>query len=183
MIDKIPFAIYVTAIMALIGYFFTYWHRVRSEQRTARISLVNSQINDLYGPLYVLAEATSTAITTLRKRLGGIQVFRDHTSPTQHELEEWKLWVTEVFIPLNNAMEEIILKRSCLIDGEELPECFLTFFAHNACYRVIIRKWSHGDLSELVSPIEYPDDMHEYVRSTYEKLKTRHLRLIGQVEP
>jgi hypothetical protein len=53
---------------------------------------------------------------------------------------EWRLWVEDVFVPLNNKIEKIILEKGYLIDELDLPPCLIEFLIHNAQYKVLRRR-------------------------------------------
>ena len=54
-------SIIVTVALAFIGYFATYFNNLRIAQRKDRLDLVNRQLYDFYGPLYVSAKVGQIA--------------------------------------------------------------------------------------------------------------------------
>ncbi len=74
-------AITATIMLALIGYAVTYFNNLRLARRKERLELVNNQINDFYGPLFIASEAGDIAFTALQKKLGGKYVFANRDVP------------------------------------------------------------------------------------------------------
>ncbi len=64
--------------------------------------------------------------------------------------------MTEVFMPMNLKMENIILANSHLIVGGRFPDCFHQLLAHIAAYKPVLKKWAEGDFSDHVSVIDFP---------------------------
>ena len=159
-----------------------YAHQVAAEKRKERLNLLNKQLNEFYGPLYILLESSKTALITLRHRLGGVQVFRDSGNPTTKELTEWRVWVETVFFPLNEKIEEAIINNAHLLRDEEVPKCLLTFVAHTSTYRAILHKWELGEFEEFLSPVEFPKELHEYAKKNYQELKNEQMKLLGNKE-
>lgn len=173
-------AITVTIVLAITGYLYNYFHGINSDKRKERLNLLNKQLNDFYGPLYILTESSKTAITTLRHRLGGVQVFKNAYQPTDKERSEWYNWVISVLMPINERIENIILSNAHLIREEEIPRCLLQFVSHISTYRAIIEKWEQGDFKEYLSPVEFPSELHEYSRTSYYAIKKEQIQLISK---
>ncbi|MEU9466305.1 hypothetical protein AB0D78_06545 [Streptomyces avermitilis] len=55
----------LTVGLAFIGYLATYLNGLRLTQRQARLTRVNVQLSDFYGPPFALLEANSRAYDTL----------------------------------------------------------------------------------------------------------------------
>jgi hypothetical protein len=166
------------AITILLAY-FAYWSGRRKELELARwkeqLNLINERMSKFYGPLYVSSDAGTKAFEALQLRLFSGE--SDILSPAQQE--EWRIWVKEVFMPLNIAREEIILQNAYLIREEETPECLLTFMAHVSSYKGLLKKWEVGDFSEQFPIIRFPKELDTYARTSYHELKNEQLRLIG----
>ncbi len=94
--------------------------------------------------------------------------------------KEWRIWLVNVLMPLNDYREKIILEKAHLIREEETPICLLRFVAHVAAYKAVIKKWNQGDFSEHLSIIDFPDDMYSYVKESYRELKHEQMSLIGK---
>jgi uncharacterized PurR-regulated membrane protein YhhQ (DUF165 family) len=51
--------LFVTVLLAFLGYLATYVNNAASDARKAQIELVNSQLERLYGPLLALATSST----------------------------------------------------------------------------------------------------------------------------
>ena len=101
-------------------------------------------------------QVSSIAIQALRIRLGRNQI-PDRLQPDAEAFREWKIWSTNVFMPLNELLESLVLKsNSHLIREQEMPECLLNFVAHSCAYKTILKKWEDNDFSEYLSIIDFP---------------------------
>lgn len=171
-------SILVTIVLALIGLAVTYANQVKLARRKEYLDLVNLRLNEFYGPLYVSSTASEIAFDALRRKLGRNHVFANRAHPDETALREWKIWLTEVLMPLNDFREDLILRKSYLIREQEMPDCLLQFVAHNAAYKALLRKWKDDDFSEFLSIIDYPIELNAYATRSYDELKREQMTLI-----
>ena len=170
----------ITILLALIGYFATYLNNLRLSQRSERLTRINRQLGELYGPLFSLTHASNIAWKGFRSVYRpGQSFFVNGKGPTEEELKAWRLWMTTVFMPINLRIYEIILSKSELLIETEMPECLLLFCAHTTAYQAVIKKWEANDYSEHLSVINYPSDIDKYAETSYQVLKTEQAKLIG----
>lgn len=83
----------LTVGLAFIGYLATYFNGLRLAQRQARLTRVNLQLSDFYGPLFALMEANSRTYDTFYEKYArpdGRDPFDHDIPPTEHELAEWR---------------------------------------------------------------------------------------------
>ena len=174
-------ALSVTIILAFIGYIATYLNNLAISRRSERLQLVTSRLNELYGPLYIITQTGNVLFEALRKKaqLVGREYINDDYPQSDDDVSEWRIWVEEVFIPLNEQLQQIIIQKAHLIREEEMPVCLKTFSAHNAGYRALIRKWHDGDFSESTSLLPYPKDIISYAEQSYRELKKEQMRIIA----
>ncbi len=143
-------------------------------RRRDKLRLVNKRLNEFYGPLYVASQAGHIACKSLLKKQGKTQ-----THPVQdEELKEWVLWMTTIFMPLNDVREKIIIEKAYLIIEEQMPHCLLEFVTHVVGYKAVLAKWAEGDFSERRSTIGWPPEFDGYVKRSYEALKSEQTRLL-----
>lgn len=88
--------------------------------------------------------------------------------------------VKNVFTPLNELREKLILENAHLLREKEILECLLKFVTHVSAYKAILRKWEMGDLSEYALLIDFPPEIDEYASKAYQELKAEQLKLIGK---
>ena len=164
----------LTVIVAFAGYALTFLSAHMLARRRDKLELVNKRLNEFYGPLYVASEAGNIAYRSLLGKLGKTQSY----PVLDPELKEWMLWVTTIFMPLNDIREKIIIEKAYLIVEERMPQCLLDFVTHVVGYKAVLSKWAEGDYSERRSTIGWPPEFDVYVRNSYAVLKGEQTRLM-----
>lgn len=164
----------LTVILALGGYFMTSLSNHMLARRHDKLDLINKRLNEFYGPLYVASEAGNIAYRSLLKRQG-----KEKSDPIlDSEMKEWILWMTTIFMPLNDIRERVIIEKAHLIVEEQIPTCLLDFVTHVVGYKAVLAKWSEGDFSERRSTIGWPPEFDTYVKCSYAALKSEQTRLL-----
>jgi hypothetical protein len=135
---------------------------------------VNRRLNELYGPLYVASQAGNIAYRSLLKKQGKAQSYPILDS----EMKEWMLWMTTIFMPLNDIREKIIIEKAYLIVEEQMPQCLLDFVTHVVGYKAVLAKWAKEDYSERRSTIGWPPEFDLYVERSYAALKAQQTQLL-----
>jgi len=164
----------LTIILAFAGYLVTFLSARMLARRRDKLDLVNKRLNEFYGPLYVASEAGNIAYRSLLKKQGKTQSFPILDS----EMKEWMLWMTTIFMPLNDVREKVIIEKAHLIIEEQMPQCLLDFVTHVVGYKAVLSKWAEGDLSERRSTIGWPPEFDVYVRRSYAALKAEQTSLL-----
>jgi hypothetical protein len=164
----------VTVILAFAGYLGTIISTRMRDHRRDKLRLVNKRLNEFYGPLYVASQAGNIAYRSLLKKQGKSQSF----PILDDEMKEWVLWMTTIFMPLNDVREKIIIEKAYLIIEEQMPRCLLDFVTHVVGYKAVLAKWADGDYSERRSTIGWPPEFDGYVERSYQALKTRQTHLL-----
>lgn len=155
--------------------------------RKDQLERVNAQLRDLYGPLYALSVASEQTWT---------EFFKIYSpNPTgywpvsnQRQAERWRLWMKEVFMPLNLQMEALVLKHSDLLVDQEMPKVLLDLSAHIEGYKAIMKEWDSKEQESLMqkeanlSIINYPLGLSEYASKHYLELKRKQSELLGALE-
>jgi hypothetical protein len=164
----------LTIVLAFAGYLVTFLSARVLALRKDKLDLVNKRLNEFYGPLYVASEAGNIAYRSLLKKQGKEQSFpiRDE------EMKEWKLWMTTIFMPLNDIREKVIIEKAHLIIEEQMPKCLLDFVTHVVGYKAVLARWAEGDYSERRSTIGWPPEFDAYVKHSYAALKAEQTRLM-----
>lgn len=164
----------LTVVLAFAGYLMTFMITRMMARRADRLKLVNERLNEFYGPLYIASQAGNIAYRSLLKKQGKAQSYPILDS----ELKEWVLWVTTIFMPLNDIREKIIIEKAHLIVEEQVPHCLLDFVTHVVGYKAVLAKWAEGDYSERRSTIGWPPEFDRYVERSYQALKAEQTRLV-----
>ena len=164
----------LTILLAFLGYLATAWSARMLARRKDKLELVNRRLNEFYGPLYVASQAGNIAYRSLLKKQGKTQSFPILDS----EMKEWMLWMTTIFMPLNDVREKIIIEKAYLIVEEQMPHCLLDFVTHVVGYKAVLAKWAEGDYSERRSTIGWPPEFDIYVERSYKALNAEQTRLV-----
>jgi hypothetical protein len=167
----------LTILLAFFSYFVTFLTARLLAQRRDKLELVNRRLNEFYGPLYVASQAGDTAYRSLLNRLGKTQSY----PVLDTELKEWVLWMTTIFMPLNDVREKIIIEKAYLVVEEHMPQCLLDFVTHVVGYKAVMSKWAEGDYTERRSTIGWPPEFDVYVKQSYAALKAEQTRLMHSV--
>lgn len=175
-------AVPITVLVAISGYLFTYLHQRHVSSKRAQLERVNSQLRDLYGPLYASLRANQSVWKAFTENYwpehGEDGFFGDGTNTSDKEKETWRIWVIEVFEPLNARIEKSILENGDLLQDGEFPEVFVKALAHIAAYRAVYQRWREGDFSEHTSVCNFPDLLSE-IAPKYHALLDEQRRLTG----
>lgn len=164
----------LTISIAFAGYLITILSARMLARRRDKLRLVNKRLNEFYGPLYVASEAGNIAYRCLLTRQG-----KDKSEPIlDSEMKEWMLWMSTIFMPLNDIREKIIIEKAYLIIEEQMPKCLLDFVTHVVGYKAVLAKWAEGDYTERRSTIGWPPEFDVYVKNSYAGLKAEQTRLL-----
>jgi hypothetical protein len=164
----------LTIILAFVGYLVTFMITRMLARRRDKLEMVTRRLNEFYGPLYVASQAGNIAYRSLLKKQGKTQSFPILDS----EMKEWMLWMTTIFMPLNDIREKIIIEKAYLVVEEQMPHCLLDFVTHVVGYKAVLAKWSEGDYSERRSTIGWPPEFDIYVERSYAALKAKQTSLM-----
>ncbi len=164
----------LTIILAFAGYLVTFLSARMLARRRDKLRLVNKRLNEFYGPLYVASEAGNIAYRSLLKRQGKLK-----SEPIlDSEMKDWVLWMTTIFMPLNDIREKVIIEKAHLIIEEQMPQCLLDFVTHVVGYKAVLAKWADGDYTERRSTIGWPPEFDIYVKRSYAALKAQQTNLL-----
>ena len=175
-------AIAMTIFLAFVGYIFTYFNNLRIAKRKDKLDYINRQLNEFYGPLYVLIESGEIAFKALQKLtvdMGGNRLSFD-APKHKNCISQWEIWLKNVFVPNNILLEKIIVEKSYLIIEKEMPECLKIFIVHNAGYKVLLKNWELENYGNSTSIIDFPREIKDYAISSYKILKEKQAKLIGK---
>jgi hypothetical protein len=172
--NSLQTTVILTVVLAFAGYLTTFMSARILARRKDKLELVNKRLNEFYGPLYVASQAGNIAYRSLLKKQGKTQSF----PILDEEMKEWTLWMTTIFMPLNDVREKIIIEKAYLIVEEQMPRCLLDFVTHVVGYKAVLAKWAEGDLSERRSTIGWPPEFDVYVERSYAALKAKQTRLL-----
>ena len=164
----------LTIVLAFAGYLTTFLSARMLARRKDKLELVNRRLNEFYGPLYVASQAGNIAYRSLLTKQGKTQSF----PILDGEMKEWVVWMTTIFMPLNDVREKIIIEKAYLIVEEQMPRCLLDFVTHVVGYKAVLAKWAADDYSERRSTIGWPPEFDIYVERSYAALKAQQTYLL-----
>jgi hypothetical protein len=118
-------------------------HALEFDKRKTDRKLLEDQIEKLYAPLATLCRARQAAMDELANLQGRSGGYFDGAQLTSEQLQAWRTWRIEVFVPILLQMQDTILKNAHLLDGGEMPESFTQLMGHVAAYKAIIKQWSN----------------------------------------
>jgi amino acid transporter len=173
-VSNLQNAAVLTVVLAFLSYLATFMSAQFLARRKDKLDLVNRRLDEFYGPLYVASRAGNIAYRSLLKKQGKTQSF----PILDDEMKEWMLWMTTIFMPLNDIREKIIIEKASLIVEEQMPACLLDFVTHVVGYKAVLAKWSEGDYAERRSTIGWPPEFDVYVARSYAELKAKQTRLL-----
>ncbi|QKW14261.1 hypothetical protein [Verrucosispora sp. NA02020] len=170
----------VSLAVAAIAGVATYLNTRIMNQRQESLRRINTQLEELYGPLLSLS-STSQATWRVFRSVFKPELKVDITANlSSKEMDLWIAWMSQVFMPANRNSVEIIASKAHLIVGDSMPDCFLDFAAHVAGFEVVVKQWESGDRSTLTSIIPHPrDPYHDYIRGSFLELKKRQQILLS----
>jgi len=161
----------ITLLLAITGYLVTYLNNLRIARRKDRLELINSQINKLYGPLYIITRTNSETFHAFRKSQPDGLI--DTSKP------EWREYVRTIIIPQNEKLAQIIQENAHLIIDETMPRFLSSFVAHHASYKLLNKKWEQGDFNETFPLVDYPEEVWDYAEESFLKIREEQFRIIG----
>ena len=140
----------LTVVLAFVGYLTTFLSARMLARRKDKLDLVNRRLNEFYGPLYVASQAGNIAYQSLLKKQGKTQSF----PILDGEMKEWMLWMTTIFMPLNDVREKVIIEKAHLIVEEQMPRCLLDFVTHVVGYKAVMARWAEGPYHRTARTLE-----------------------------
>jgi hypothetical protein len=177
----------VGVLVAAFGYIVKYTTDLRLAQRNDRLERINRQLSEFYGPLLAHTRSNEESWMAFRNRYrppGSESFWKPDPPLTREDVIVWRLWMTTVFMPVNQRMAELVLTRADLIEEPEMPPVLLALCAHVSGYQAIIKEWETGEISLLrednVSVVNIPgQELAEYASTRFGRLKAEQGRLLG----
>ncbi|MCA9041913.1 MAG: hypothetical protein KDA65_16280 [Planctomycetaceae bacterium] len=176
-----------TILLAIAGWLVAHFHKIATDRRQARLDRINRQLRDFYGPLYAILQASDEAWSAFCQKYWpnhGLETYFPKEGThllKEEELKRWVIWMREVFHPLNERAERIILDNMDLYDGNNFPPPFRHALAHVSSYRAILAQWEEDDFTEYVSVNNWPySELMKIVQPKYEQVREEQLKLLGK---
>jgi hypothetical protein len=159
------------------------------DKKRAELKFVSEQIQLLYGPLFSLRSASQIAfLAFMELHASDRNAFFDGKKRSKSELEAWRIWMSEVMMPLNLRMEKAIIENSHLIVGPSMPNSFQAFLGHVASYKVVLKKWDEARSNNVLDALteadhvaitNFPSEMTAEIAAAFAQLRTKQLELLS----
>jgi len=174
----------IPLFLALVGYAAKYLSDVRLEQRRSRLARLDRQLSELYGPLFALSYAGSVAWSAASRQIRADAASFKERDLTADEQRIFRLWMTEVLMPLNRRLVDVITQNAHLLEDDEMPEVLLRVCANVLAFEVNARRWADGDFTRTWSVIPFPGaELDAYASETFRQLKREHAQLVRETSP
>ncbi|MGW0501810.1 hypothetical protein [Micromonospora sp. NPDC003241] len=160
-------------VVAVLAFILNQYGQARQERRQARLTRVNSQLRDLYGPLNAMVDANERIWKGLRStQLPGSLERKPGVGG-----DKWRRWRDEALQPANRRMRDLIFAHADLLVEVEIPEPLKEFCAHVAAQDIVSIAESEGAPEAIL--INHPGETFvSYVRRTFAALKKEQARLL-----
>lgn len=171
---------------ALIGSAFAFILNRRRDRLLAQLDFVNNQLRYFYGPLLALTEASERAWKVFRRQhiTEGAHDFWDRNpeyAPTPTARVAWLDWVTNILIPTDKQMVEIISERADLLIEPGMPQCLTDLCAYVLGVESVLASWDveSGNYPKLP---DYPGRaLLAYLEGSFSALKGGQVRLLKAI--
>ncbi|MEU5961659.1 hypothetical protein ABZ777_10690 [Micromonospora parva] len=162
-----------SVVVAVLAFVLNQYGQGRRERRHARLSRLNSQLRELYGPLNAIVDANERIWEALRDSQLPGSVERSPAGQTAG----WRRWRDEVLQPTNRQMRDLIFAHADLLVETAVPEPLRDFCAHVASQEIVRAAEAEGIHQDAL--IQHPGDAYvSYVRSTFLLLKKEQDQLL-----
>jgi hypothetical protein len=169
----------ITLIGWLVNHILTEQRDRRNQHLAASLKFTERQLEELYGPLAILVLEGKRTFKDLLETLGRNYVFDEHDSIAPDELKLWLFWVENDLFPRNEKIQQLLMTKTHLIEGDSVPASFLQFLEHHNSWKVLHLRWQkEGVAYSWHSKINWPRDFAKDVLRAFDSLKSRHGRFL-----
>jgi hypothetical protein len=176
----------ITATVTLLGWAVNHIlaeRRDRDNQRLASsLRFVERQLEELYGPLAFLILEGRRAAMDFVEALGREPVFEGKNALNEDEVKLWLLWVEDNFLPRNEAIRQLLLTKTHLIQGDTVPISFVEFLEYYNSWKMAHLRWAKYHVQYIWRPqAGWPTAFTEEVLTTFKALKANHNRIATRI--
>lgn len=118
------------------------------------------QLSELYGPAYAIVK-TEADIYSLWM---------------EGRMTEVNLKVKQYFHERNNKMTDLIINKAHLIEGAEMPDCFVRYITDAVVFGLYAVPTEHGQVPQELANhprVQVSSDFNDHIIKTTERLKSR----------
>jgi len=176
----------VYPLVLFFGYVLNWWNSQRVETARGKMSRINEQLKEFYGPLQGIIATTRRSHEAMLQEFFNVNATHlnvnaegfNASDAWEHALDtdpaaviQYQVWAREVLQPLNEQAFRIIVQRSDLLDTTAVPLAFHQFVAHVTAFRTVLARWNAGDFSVTRCVARYPKGLEDYINAEFRRLK------------
>jgi hypothetical protein len=176
----------ITSSVTLAGWLTNHvltGRRDRANQRLAvSLKFVERQLEELYGPLAFLVIESRRASIDFVDALGREPFFEGEHALDKEEVKLWLLWTEHNFLPHNEKIQQLLMTKTHLIEGDKVPISFVEFIEYYNSWKMAHLRWKeHGAEYNWHSKVSWPTSFDEEVLNTFSILKLRHNKIAAKI--
>jgi hypothetical protein len=166
----------VVAVLVFVG---NQLAQARNERRQAALDRVNTQLRELYGPLFALVEVNEHLWRAVRESHLPGRDERASAALSESQTAQWRTWLSEALMPANKKMRDVIVQHADLLLDNDMPQVLQDFCAHVASYEVLLSRMDQPSVERTV--VRHPGKPYvSYVQTSYAALRKERERLLAR---
>jgi hypothetical protein len=170
----------ITILGWLINHILTARRDSASQRLSASLKYIERQLEELYGPLTFLIIEGRRASMDFVIANGREPVFG---SMNADEVKLWRFWAEHDLLPRNEKIQQLLMTKTHLIDGDKIPPSFVTFLEHHNSWRMSHLRWKkEGVEYNWRSEIGWPAEFTDEVVNTFGILKANQDKITKQMQ-
>jgi hypothetical protein len=173
----------IAGIAAAIGSFYSSHQQRRHAERERQIEFSRRQLNELYGPILTLRQASDSLRDFLPRTMpdGSRWKLVEHVKEVKNGADEAAKTAVGEILKINRQLEEIILGKSGLLETFPPPPSFKLFIRHARLLQVSWdRGTNHPKAAEIPFPESIDNDIARDIDLVMERLKKLQRPPIGR---
>jgi hypothetical protein len=175
----------LAATVTLIGWLVNYVLSGRDERRKKQLdtslSYLESQLQEMYGPLAFLMLERRNTHKDLLTTLGRDEVFEPGKELSEDDLKVWLFWVDNDILPRNDKVKDLLTSKTHLIEGPQVPSSYLDFLDYHNSWKINHLRWQKDNVKySWRSDRAFPQEFEDEVIQTFEHLKEKHAKMLGE---
>ncbi|WP_432033728.1 hypothetical protein [Streptomyces antibioticus] len=139
----------------------------QSAKNERKTDFYRRQLNDLYGQLYMLRQASKSLYATLHvagERPEGWRLV-DHIGEIVAEGDKSKIGTVEQIIKINKSIEDLLVAHFGLADTFPPPKSFQDFVSHSRQLQVAWKKKGNLEIPRISFPVEIDEDIENSIKA------------------
>jgi hypothetical protein len=175
----------VGGLITMIGWFVNYSFGKRKDielkQREARLNYTREQIEELYSPLWGLAEQSRIVRDVAARRLPSRPDGRlDRSRFTDEDNDIYMFFNEKYFLPINAQISELLRKKVYLLKDGKFPESFKGYLEHQALSESLYQLWKEKRISsKQVEGKGYPPEFNHDIKVALDELREQYLNQLA----